>query len=71
MQKILRWHHTGFNVHSQVRAQTKKEAERVNKYMIPVRFTMWIPSSVHPVGAREESNENLMVCRFQGICTVF
>ena len=26
--------HTGFNVHSQVRAQTKSEAERVGKYMI-------------------------------------
>jgi len=34
VQKILRWRHTGFNVHSQVRAQTKREAERVGKYMI-------------------------------------
>jgi len=34
VQKILRWRHTGFNVHSQVRAQTKSEAERVGKYMI-------------------------------------
>jgi hypothetical protein len=34
VQKILRWSHTGFNVHSQVRAQTKREAERVGKYMI-------------------------------------
>jgi len=34
VQKILRWHHTGFNVHSQVRAQAKREAERVGKYMI-------------------------------------
>jgi hypothetical protein len=32
--KILHWRHTGFNVHSQVRAQTKREAERVGKYMI-------------------------------------
>ncbi len=32
--KILCWRHTGFNVHSQVRAQTKSEAERVGKYMI-------------------------------------
>jgi ribosomal protein S27E len=32
--KILRWRHTGFNVHSQVRAQTTSEAERVGKYMI-------------------------------------
>jgi len=34
VQKILRWRHTGFNVHSQVRAQTRREAERVGKYMI-------------------------------------
>jgi hypothetical protein len=34
VEKILSWHHTGFNVHSKVRAQTKKEAERVGKYMI-------------------------------------
>ncbi|MBU4495489.1 MAG: transposase [Acidobacteria bacterium] len=34
VQKILRWRHTGFHVHSQVRAQTRKEAERVGKYMI-------------------------------------
>jgi hypothetical protein len=33
VQKILRWRHTGFNVHSQVRTQTKKEAERVGKYI--------------------------------------
>jgi hypothetical protein len=34
VRKILHWRHTGFNVHSQVRAQTKSEAERVGKYMI-------------------------------------
>jgi hypothetical protein len=34
VEKILGWRHTGFNVHSQVRAQTKREAERVGKYMI-------------------------------------
>jgi hypothetical protein len=34
VQKILTWRRTGFNVHSQVRAQTKREAERVGKYMI-------------------------------------
>jgi hypothetical protein len=31
---LLSWRHTGFNVHSQVRAKTKPEAERVGKYMI-------------------------------------
>jgi hypothetical protein len=34
VEKILHWRHTGFNVHSQVRAKTKSEAERVGKYMI-------------------------------------
>jgi hypothetical protein len=34
VEKILHWHHTGFNVHSQVRAQSKREAERIGKYMI-------------------------------------
>jgi len=33
-KRILSWRHTGFNVHSQVRARTKVEAERVGKYMI-------------------------------------
>ena len=33
-ERILSWHHTGFNVHSRVRAKTKIEAERVGKYMI-------------------------------------
>jgi hypothetical protein len=34
VQKILHWRYTGFNVHSQVRAESKSEAERVGKYMI-------------------------------------
>ena len=33
-ERILSWRHTGFNVHSRVRARTKREAERVGKYMI-------------------------------------
>jgi len=33
-EKIAGWRHSGFSVHSKVRAQTKKEAERVGKYMI-------------------------------------
>ncbi len=28
------WRHTGFNVHIKVRTTTKREAERVGKYMI-------------------------------------
>ena len=34
VEKIAGWCHSGFNVHSRVRAQTKKEAERVGKYII-------------------------------------
>ena len=33
-ERILSWRHTGFNVHSLVRAKTKPEAERVGKHMI-------------------------------------
>jgi hypothetical protein len=32
--KILGWRHTGFSVHSKVKARTRQEAERVGKYMI-------------------------------------
>jgi len=34
VEKIAGWRHSGFSVHSKVRAQTRKEAERVGKYMI-------------------------------------
>jgi ribosomal protein S27E len=33
-ERILSWPHSGFNVHSLVRAETKTEAERVGKYML-------------------------------------
>jgi hypothetical protein len=33
-ERILAWRHTGFNVHSLVRAKTRDEAEPVEKYMI-------------------------------------
>jgi len=33
-ERILSWRHSGFSVHSLVRAKTKIEAERVGKYMI-------------------------------------
>ena len=33
-ERILSWPHSGFNVHSLVRAKTKPEAERVGQYMI-------------------------------------
>jgi hypothetical protein len=34
VEHILSWRHTGFSVHSLVRAKTKPEAEWVGKYMI-------------------------------------
>jgi len=34
VERLLSWRHTGFNVHSRVRAKTKREAERVGKLMI-------------------------------------
>jgi len=33
-ERLLSWPHTGFNVHSLVRAKTKIEAERVGKYVL-------------------------------------
>ncbi len=33
VQKISRWKHTDFHVHSKVRATSKQEAERVDKYI--------------------------------------
>jgi len=33
VRRISGWRHSGFSVHSKVRAETKKEAERVGKYM--------------------------------------
>jgi len=34
VDKIAGWRHSGFSVHSKVRAKTREEAERVGKYMI-------------------------------------
>ncbi|MGB7294389.1 MAG: transposase [Candidatus Aminicenantales bacterium] len=34
VEKIAGWRHSGFSVHSKVRAKTREEAERVGKYMI-------------------------------------
>lgn len=34
VEKISGWRHSGFSVHSKVKAETREEAERVGKYMI-------------------------------------
>jgi hypothetical protein len=33
-ERLVSWRHTGFSVHSRVRAKTKTEAERVGRYII-------------------------------------
>lgn len=33
LEKTLHWQHTGFNVHSKVRAREKREVEKIGKYM--------------------------------------
>ena len=40
VQKILRFRHTDFHVHSQVIATSKEETERVGKYMIRVLLSL-------------------------------
>jgi len=47
---ILSWRHTGFNVHSLVRAGTKGEAERVGKYMIRPLLALERLSFLEPSG---------------------
>jgi hypothetical protein len=49
-KKILSWPHTGFNVHSLVRTQTKIEAERVEKYMIRPLLSLERLSFLEPEG---------------------
>jgi hypothetical protein len=34
VEKMAGWRHSGFSVHSKVRAKTKEEAEQVGRYMI-------------------------------------
>jgi hypothetical protein len=52
--RLLSWRHTGFNVHSRVRAKTKREVERVGKYMIrPDKSLSVISASTPmPIGGR-------------------
>ena len=38
-ERLLRWRHMGFNIHSRVRAKTKTEAERVEKCFLPPRLS--------------------------------
>ncbi|MGB9006493.1 MAG: transposase, partial [Candidatus Aminicenantales bacterium] len=44
------WRHTGFSVHSLVRAKTKSEAERVGKYMIRPVLSLERLSFLEPEG---------------------
>ncbi len=49
-ERLLSWRHTGFSVHSQVRAKTKPEAERVGKYMIRTVLSLERLSFLEPEG---------------------
>jgi hypothetical protein len=49
-ERILSCPHTGFNVHSLVRTQTKIEAERVGKYMIRPLLSLERLSFLEPEG---------------------
>jgi hypothetical protein len=49
-ERILSWRHTGFSVHSRVRANTKPEAERVGKYMIRTVLSLERLSFLEPEG---------------------
>jgi len=49
-KRILSWRHTGFSVHSLVRATTKPEAERVGKYMIRPLLSLERLSFLEPEG---------------------
>jgi hypothetical protein len=49
-ERLLTWRHTGFSVHSRVRAKTKPEAERVGKYMIRPVLALERLSFLEPEG---------------------
>jgi len=42
-ERILSWRHSGFNVHSRVRARTRREAERMDYMEFIARVTSHIP----------------------------
>jgi hypothetical protein len=50
VERLLSWRHTGFSVHSRVRAKTKPEAERVGKYMIRPVISLERLSFLEPEG---------------------
>jgi hypothetical protein len=47
-ERLLTWRHTGFSVHSRVRAKTKAEAEREGQYMIRPVLSLERLSFVEP-----------------------
>jgi hypothetical protein len=48
--RLLSWRHTGFSVHSRVRAKTKTEVEQVGKYMIRPILAMERLTFLEPEG---------------------
>ena len=75
VQKILQWRHTGFNVHSKVRTETKEETEREGEYIIDIfdsegYFISQMPLKLNPVlwennklYATEESDEGYIIIK--------
>jgi len=49
-ERLLSWRHTGFSVHSRVRAKTKPEAKRVGKYMIRTVLSLERLAFLEPEG---------------------
>jgi hypothetical protein len=49
-ERILSWRHTGFSVHSRVRAKTKSETERIGKYIIRPVLALERLSFLEPEG---------------------
>ena len=49
-ERLLSWRHSGFSVHSRVRAGTRAEAERIGKYMIRPVLSLERLSFLEPEG---------------------
>ena len=62
-ERLLSWRHTGFSVHSLVRAKASVDAERVGKYMIPRSFP-WNASPSYRFGKGPGEQETMDYLEF-------
>ncbi len=60
-ERLLSWRHTGFNVHSRVRAKTMIETERVGKYMIRLLLSLERLSFSEKEGQVSEEREAVFI----------